>query len=77
MLPYAFSALAFSLYHVAMMLWWFDFAVFLLALLGLAVGGIIFNVLEAKTRSIFPGWMVHMFANFAINTVGFILFSTL
>lgn len=77
MLPYAFSALAFSLYHVAMMLWWFDFAVFLLALLGLAAGGIIFNVLESKTRSIFPGWMVHMFANFAINTVGFILFSAL
>lgn len=69
-----FSAVAFALYHTAMMLGWFSPAVFALALLGLTVGGIIFNWLDQKDGSIYAGWLVHMFANFAINTVGMILY---
>ena len=69
-----FSAIAFALYHTAMMLGWFPPIVFFLALLGLTVGGMIFNQLDKKDGNIYPGWLVHMFANFAINTVGMILF---
>lgn len=71
---YIFSALAFSLYHVAMMTGWFSLPLFLLILAGLFVGGLIFNYLNAKSETLYPSWFVHMFANFAINTVGFILF---
>lgn len=70
---YGFSALAFSLYHVAMMIGWFDIWLFGLVLAGLAVGGAIFDYLNEKQGTIYPSWLTHMFANFAINTVGFLL----
>jgi len=62
------------MYHVAMMVGWFSLPVFLIIVAGLFVGGIIFNVLNEKSSTIYPSWLVHMFANFSINTVGFILF---
>lgn len=71
----AVSASAFSLYHISIMLSWFSLPLFLLLLLGLFIGGIIFNALNERSNNIYSSWMVHMFANFAINTVGFILFS--
>ncbi len=71
---YIFSASAFAVYHVAMMIGWFSIGAFLLVMLGLFAGGIIFNYLNEKSETVYPSWFVHMFANFAINTVGFILF---
>lgn len=71
---YIFSSLAFSLYHISMMIGWFDWYVLLLAIFGLAIGGMIFNFFNEKTESIYMSWLIHMFANFAINTIGFILF---
>ena len=72
-----FSALSFALYHTAMMLGWFPPLLFLLALAGLTAGGVLFNLLDARAETIFPSWAVHIFANLAINTVGFILFKIL
>lgn len=71
---YLFSAAVFALYHVAMMIGWFGLDVFVVVLVGLFVGGCIFNYLNEKSESIYPSWLVHMFANFAINTIGFMLF---
>ncbi len=71
---YVFSAAAFAIYHIAMMIGWFGPGLFLLVLAGLFAGGLIFNFLNEKSATIYPSWLVHMFANFAINTVGFILF---
>jgi len=70
---YLFSAALFALYHAAMMIGWFPPLLYLLAMLGLTLGGIIFNWLNEKQGTIYVSWLVHMFANFAINTVGFIL----
>ncbi len=70
---YGISAFSFSLYHVAMMIGWFELWVFGLVLIGLMIGGIIFNYLDEKQGTIYTSWLTHMFANFAINTVGFIL----
>ena len=72
-MAYGFSSLMFALYHVAMMIGWFHPAVTLLLIAGLTVGGMIFNFLNEKQENICTSWLVHMFANFAINTVGFIL----
>ena len=72
-LAYFFSATAFSLYHVAMMLGWFSPVLFLLVVVGLAAGGVIFNWLNEKLNTIYASWLTHMFANFAINTIGFLL----
>lgn len=71
---YGFSAAVFALYHVAMMIGWFQIEVFLLVMAGLFIGGLLFNYLNEKSGTIYPSWLVHMFANFAINTVGFVLF---
>ncbi len=68
-----FSAAAFALYHVAMMIDWFGPVLWLLVMAGLFIGGLLFNWLNEKQESIFPSWLVHMFANFAINTIGFLL----
>ena len=74
---YLVSSFAFAVYHVAMMEGWFSIGLFLLAMIGLAAGACIFNFLNEKTGTIYNSWIVHMFANFAINTVGFILFDIL
>lgn len=74
-IAYLISSLSFSLYHVAMMIGWFNFWMFGLVLLGLMVGGCIFNFLDEKQGTIYTSWFTHMFANLAINTVGIILMS--
>lgn len=68
-----FSAFCFALYHVAMMIGWFSPLLFALALLGLFIGGLLFNYFASK--SLFVSWLIHLCANLAINTVGFILFA--
>lgn len=72
-----FSSLIFSVYHVFIMNNWFNIYLFLLLIFSLFISGIIFGKLNEKSKSIYPSWIVHMFANFSINTVGFILFNTL
>lgn len=72
---YIFSAAAFALYHVAMMIGWFGPVLWLLVMAGLLAGGMIFNWFNEQLKCIYPSWLVHMFANFAINTIGFILLS--
>ncbi len=74
---YLFSALLFAVYHVGMTSKWFHWGIYLLALAGLFVGGCIFNFLNDRCENIYPSWLVHMCANFAINTVGFLLFGLL
>lgn len=71
---YIFSSLMFALYHIAMMIGWFSLPVVLLSMVGLFAGGIIFNFFNEKYNNIYISWLIHMFANFATNTIGFILF---
>ncbi len=68
------SAFAFAIYHVAIMGGWFNPSLFILAMVGLFVGGLIFNWLTTWSETIYSSWLVHMMANVAINTVGFIMF---
>lgn len=72
---YIFSSVLFAAYHIAMMLGWFAWPVVLLSMAGLFAGGMIFNFMNEKYNNIYLSWLVHMFANFATNTIGFILFS--
>ena len=67
-------AAPFDLLHLALDV---GHLLFLLALAGLTAGGVLFNLLDARAGTIFPSWAVHIFANLAINTVGFILFKIL
>lgn len=72
---YIFSSLAFAFYHVSMMIGWFDISLFLLTISGLFIGGLIFNYFNEKYKNIYVTWLIHMFANFSINYIGFILFN--
>lgn len=72
-LAYCFSALLFALYHVAMMVGWFQLPLLILVITGLIVGGMIFNFLNENQDTIYVSWLVHMFVNFSINTIGFLL----
>lgn len=71
---YIFSSVTFALYHIAIMSGWFSIGVFVITLAGLFLGGFLFNYLNTKSNNIYTSWFVHMFANFAINTIGFMLF---
>ena len=71
---YIFSSVVFAGYHIAMMIGWFTLPAFVIAMSGLILGGLIFSYLNQRNQNIYSSWMVHMFANFATNTVGFILF---
>lgn len=74
-LAYTISSLMFALYHIAMMIGWFALPVVILSLIGLYLGGVIFNYINEKYNTIYLSWLVHMFANFATNTIGYILFN--
>ncbi len=71
---FLFSPALFSFYHVGMLVMMFDWWVLPLLFFGLFVGGCIFNYLNATSENIYTSWAAHMFANFSINTIGFILF---
>jgi len=73
-MSYGISAFAFSIYHVAILSNWFNPLLFMVALVGLFIGGIIFNWLNEKNENIYNSWLVHMFANFAINTIGLMMY---
>lgn len=72
-----FSAAIFAFYHIGMTFSWVAWPVFLGGFAGLFAGGLIFNFLNANRGNLYASWLLHMFINFAINTVGFILFRSI
>lgn len=69
---YLFSSVMFALYHVAMIGPSFPIQLLIVAILGLAAGGLIFDFIDARFGSIYPSWIVHMFADFALMTIWYI-----
>lgn len=74
---YIFSSCVFAAYHVGMLVGMFGIGALALMMFGLIAGGCIFNYLNEKNDNIYSSWFVHMFANFAINTIGMILFGVI
>ena len=70
---YLISSLVFSLYHVAIISAWFNIWIFILIIVGLMFVGYIFNYITEKLDSFLASWIVHIFANLAINTIGFMM----
>lgn len=67
---YCFSSFLFALYHTAMMWIAFEPPLVILSLVGLFVGGFIFNYFNQKYQNLYISWLIHMGANFAINGIG-------
>lgn len=70
---YFFSALLFALYHTGMTAAFVEPWVFLLMLVGLFLGGLIFNFVDERSQSILPSWLCHFFANLATTSIGYML----
>ena len=70
--PFAwiFSAAAFAIYHAAIMKGWFSPVLLILTLSALFACGLFFNWLDSKWERLWVSWLVHLFANLAINTIG-------
>lgn len=69
-----FSALLFSLYHIAIMKAWFTLPLFTLILVFLLLTGFFFNRMASREDSFTATWLIHFFANLGINTVALFLF---
>lgn len=60
----------FAIYHIAIFLPWFTPPLLMLAVGGLWAGGIIFQLLNEKSGTILPSWIVHMLADAGILLIG-------
>jgi membrane protease YdiL (CAAX protease family) len=67
------SSFLFSIYHISIVDGWFNFLSFLLVITLLMLSGIVLNLLDRKTGSILPSWILHIFSNIGINAIGYIL----
>ncbi len=71
---YLFSAAVFACYHFGMIAGTVNIPVWIAAMAGLFVAGLVLDYLNERSGNIYVSWLVHMFANFGINTVGFVVF---
>lgn len=69
---YLFSSAAFAVYHIAMIGTSFPLPLLLLALIGLMIGGLIFDYVDERDQTIYNSWIIHMFADFAIMTIWYL-----
>lgn len=60
----------FAIYHIAIFLPWFNPALLILAVTGLWIGGIIFQLANVRSQTILPSWTIHMFADIGVLLVG-------
>lgn len=74
---YFISSMAFSIYHVSIISSWFNIWIFVLIILGLVLVGYMFSYVAEKTDSFMGPWLLHVFANLGINTIGFIMLGIL
>lgn len=69
---YVFSSVLFAIYHIAMIGTSFPPLLLVLALIGLTIGGYIFDYADEKKGNIYNSWVIHMFADFAIMTIWYV-----
>lgn len=69
---YIFSSITFAIYHISMIASSFNPILLILSLIGLAIGGFIFDYVDDKDQNIYNSWIIHMFADFAIMTIWYI-----
>ena len=64
----------FAIYHIAIFLPWFDWPILLIAVIGLFIGGLLFQWLNKTSGTIYPGWIVHISADIGVLLIGFNMF---
>ena len=66
---HVYSSLLFSLYHVPIIWGGVSLGIMLLSVFGLVIAGLIFNFLAVKCKNLLGSIIVHVSANFALNTI--------
>lgn len=64
----------FAVYHMTIFLTWFSAPLLLLAVVGLWIGGITFQLVNEKSETILPSWIIHLFADTGILVIGLYIF---
>lgn len=67
-------SLFFAIYHIAIFLPWFDWPILILAVAGLFIGGLIFQWINEKSGTIYPSWIIHIFADIGVLLIGIYMF---
>lgn len=67
-------SLLFALYHITIFLTWFSLPLLIIAIIGLWIGGIIFQLVNKRSKTILPSWTIHVFADAGILLIGAYLF---
>ena len=67
---YVLPSFLFAVYHITIFLPWFSLPLLVLAVSGLWIGGIIFQLANEKSGTILPSWTIHMFADIGVLIVG-------
>ncbi|MBR0137030.1 MAG: CPBP family intramembrane metalloprotease [Erysipelotrichaceae bacterium] len=68
-----FSGLMFALYHIGIVSGWFNPVLFVICIAALCVSGMFLQGICEHFGSLKASWLLHGFANIAINTIGVIL----
>ncbi len=69
---YLYSSLLFALYHIGIISSWFDPLILVLSLTCLFLSGVFLQFVSVYFDDLKASWMIHLFSNLAINTIGFI-----
>lgn len=70
LLGFVYGSLLFAVYHVGIISSWFNIFVFIISMIGLTGAGIVLQYIEERYNNILASYLVHGFANIAINTIG-------
>ena len=60
----------FAVYHIAIFLPWFSPVLLAVAVAGLWLGGVIFQLVNEKSGTILPSWTIHIFADIGVLLIG-------
>ncbi len=72
-LGYILSSFLFAIYHISNINGWFTGFTFILSLIGLFIGGIIFSYLDDKKDTFLNSYIIHICADLAIVIIGYIV----
>ncbi len=71
---YFYSSLLFAFYHIMIFRSWFNTPLFILAVFGLFVVGLLFNWMDVKSNNFINSWIAQIFAGGAIILIGLKMF---
>ena len=71
---YLIGSMFFAYYHMGMLTSMMNIVILIVSVVSLVVAGYILSYINEKNKNIYASWIVHMFANFSINTIGLTLF---